>query len=254
VPDELCRFQSTGPSWAERAEFGELKAVLDPGGSKAWNGFLHSTQLGAAKIALGLNHGEDKPVIVDFGCGVGRWVRFFGERGASVVGIDITPEMLREAKKIGLPKDCSLVLTDGINIPLPDQSVNMVWCCGVLRFSLFVPDPVYRDIAVEMYRVLKPGGVVVNIEMYVDNPPEVFSRDFEDVGFITNDARVLHRYGGRPERFFLSPRMPMRFTLMGGRLCSAFRLRFDSATRQAPGLRDYLFVWSKEETDPKPSR
>jgi len=245
MPDELSRFQTTGLSWAERAEMGELHAVLSPTTSEKRNVFLHSTQLVAAKVALALNRGKDNPVIVDFGCGNGRWVRFFGQRGALVAGMDITPEMLSAARRFGVPERCSLVETDGINIPLPDQSVDMVWVCGVLRFSLFVPDPVYRDIAGEMYRVLKPGGFVVNIEMYVDNPPNAFTRDFENAGFVTKEMRIVQRYSGRFENYCLSPRLPKAFVKMGGMLCAAWRLRFDSATKESPGLRDYLFVWAK---------
>src|SRR5215471_1737493 len=247
MPDELSRFQITSPSWAERAELGELHSVLSPFASEKRNVFLHSTQLVAAKVALSLNRDKDNPVIIDFGCGTGRFVRFFGRRGASVTGVDITMEMLLAARRFGVPERCHLVEIDGINIPLPDQSVDMIWCCGVLRFSLLVPNPVYRDIAKEMYRVLKPGGFVVNIEMYVDNPPRAFTRDFEDAGFVTKDMRIVQRYSGRFENYCLSPRLPLGFVKMGGRLCAAWRLRFDSATKDSPGLRDYLFVWAKQE-------
>jgi ubiquinone/menaquinone biosynthesis C-methylase UbiE len=223
----------------------ELHAVLSPFTSEKRNAFLHSTQLAAANIALELNRGKIDPVIVDFGCGNGRWVRFFGRRGASVTGLDITPEMLSAARRIGIPEGCSLIETDGVNIPFPDRSVDMVWVCGVLRFSLFVPNPVYRDIADEMYRVLKPGGYVVNIEMYVDNPPGAFTSDFEDAGFVTKEMRIVQRYSGRFENYCLSPRWPLSLVKLGGKLCATWRLRFDSAAKNTPGLRDYLFVWAK---------
>ncbi len=247
MPDELCRFQITGPSWAERAGMGELHAVLSPFATAKRNVFLHSTQLVAAKTALTLNRDIENPVIVDFGCGTGRWVRFFGRQGASVTGVDITLEMLSAARQYGQPESCVLMQIDGINIPLPDRSVDLVWCCGVLRFSLFVPDPVYREIAQEMYRVLKPGGFVVNIEMYVDNPPDVFTRDFEDAGFATSEMRIVQRYSGRFENYCLSPRLPRKLVEIGGKLCAAWRMRFDSASKETPGLRDYLFVWAKQK-------
>jgi ubiquinone/menaquinone biosynthesis C-methylase UbiE len=243
MPDELTTFQTTGPSWADRANAGELKAVLSPTGSEARVRFLNAINIFAAKTVLTLN--RSKGVIVDFGCGTGRFVRFFAQHGYSVVGTEITEEMIDEATKIGIPQGTKLLLTDGIHIPLPDQSVDMIWCCGVLRFSLFVPEPVYQDIAKEMYRVLKPGGFAINVEMYVDNPPEIFTKDFEALGFRTKDVRVVHRYNGLLERISQLRFLPIKMVEFGGSLCAAYRYRFDSANRNTSGLRDYLFVWQK---------
>lgn len=246
MPDEIGRFQVAGPSWSERARAGELKAVLAPRGSERANRFLHATNLVAARRALGL--APRQAVLIDFGCGTGRFVRFFGAKGHRVIGTEITHEMLDEAMRLGLPRRSLLLRTDGILIPARDSSVDLIWCSGVLRFSLFIEDPVYRDIASEMYRVLKPGGSVVNLEIYVDRPPEVFLRDFEDVGFVTKQRHVIHRCDGRLERFFGSRYWPIKGLMLGAQISAGLRLLFDRADRPFPGLRDYLFVWSKPKT------
>ena len=120
-------------------------------------------------------------------------------------------DMLSQARKFGLPLGSQVCLTDGVSIPLRDRSVNMIWVCGVLKYSLFEPSsacrggsgpdtvtevPSYQEIAKEMYRVLKPGGYVVNVEMWVDAPPHVFTPDFENVGFATKQVRVLRQIFG----------------------------------------------------------
>jgi ubiquinone/menaquinone biosynthesis C-methylase UbiE len=220
-----------------------LNAVLSPYGTPTRNRFLHAVNSYGARVAASLT--PNKGALVDFGCGTGRFVRFFGQRGYSVIGTEITPEMLTEAERLGLSKGSKLLHTDGVHIPVPDGSVDNVWVCGVLRMSLFVADPVYDKIAEEMYRVLKPGGLVINLEMYVDTPPDVFTKDFENAGFVTADIRVLQRYVGRPERFFQWPRLPLWCVDIGGRLSAALRYRFDDPRRPYPGLRDYLFVWRK---------
>src|SRR5712692_8429302 len=97
----LTKFQTAGPSWAERAHCGELNAVLSPMGTERRNRFLHGVELYGAKKALALRRQEG--VLVDFGCGTGRFVRFFGQRGYSVIGTEITAEMLREARRLSLP-------------------------------------------------------------------------------------------------------------------------------------------------------
>src|SRR5262249_19720107 len=122
MPDELSRFQITSPSWAERAELGELHSVLSPFASEKRNVFLHSTQLVAAKVALSLNRDKDNPVIVDFGSGTGRFVRFFGRRGASGAGADKLMGVVLAARRVGDAERWCVGGIDGVRIPPPDQS------------------------------------------------------------------------------------------------------------------------------------
>jgi len=264
-------FETGGPTWAQRAVRGELKAVFSPDGSEQRNLFLHTITLYAARRALALTGSPG--VLLDFGCGTGRMLRFFAERGWSVIGTEITAEMLDAARSFGLPGDARIHLTDGVTIPVPDESVDLIWVCGVLKYSLFEPGavcrggsarsaeddpaeaqgksgekafvPVYRDIAREMYRALKPGGWVVNNEVYVDAPVEAFTFDFEEAGFVTWDVRVLQRYFEPLAKVLQSPRMPRWCVIGAARLYAARRFRLDDPRRDVPGLRDYLFVWSK---------
>jgi SAM-dependent methyltransferase len=154
--------------------------------------------------------------VLDYGCGTGRFIRFFGARGCRVIGTDITPQMFDEPHRIGLPPGCSVQLGDGSSIQLPDASIDMVWVSGVLRYSLFEPgapcrgggpevrgdsaakaitesNPPYALLAAEMFRTLRPGGIVAILEMYVDSPPSVFIHDFERAGFQTESVRLLQR-------------------------------------------------------------
>lgn len=173
---ESQRFHNKGQTWAERAKLGGLRTVLSPEGSERRNLFMHGIHLFAARRAARLE--QQNKTVLDFGCGAGRFVRFFGQRGWKVFGTEITPEMIEVTKQQDIPKDCHLYLTNGISIPLPDASVDVVWCCAVLRYSLLVKDPVYDKIAKEMFRVLRPNGWVVNVEMYVEQQPVIFTKDF----------------------------------------------------------------------------
>jgi SAM-dependent methyltransferase len=262
-------FETEGPTWGERASRGELSAVFSPDGADRRNLFCHTLSLYAAERALALM--REGGVLLDFGCGTGRMLRYFGARGWPVIGTEITPEMINEARRHGLPSGATIHLTDGVAIPLPDRSVDMVWVCGVLKYSLFEPGaicrggtgrsssgpqnrlskteppfvPVYRDVAREMYRVLRPGGWVVNNEVYVDAPPEAFTRDFEEIGFITHEVRVLQRYYEPFAKLLQSRYAPRWLVAALARLYAIRRFHFDDPRRMTPGLRDYLFVWSK---------
>ena len=96
-----------------------------------------------------------------------------------------------------------------------------------------------------MYCVLRPGAYVVNCEMYVDVPPEVFLQGFEEAGFETRNVSVLHRYGGRPERMLSHRFIPDRWITRAASLSALVRSTLDNPRRQVSGLRDYLFVWQK---------
>ncbi len=267
--DTRMSLETEGPSWAERAGRGELSAVFSPDGTERRNLFLHTVSLYGANRALALT--QERGVLLDFGCGTGRMLRFFAAHGWSVIGTEITPEMLDEARRLGLPDGAQVYLTNGVAIPLLNESVDMIWVCGVLKYSLIEPGavsrggsgrapsedgsghnakepafvPVYRDIAREMHRVLKPGGWVVNNEVYVDSPPAVFTQDFEDVGFATQDVRVLQRHFEPFSKFLQSPRVPRWCVSAAARFYAGSRFCFDDPQRQLPGPRDYLFVWSK---------
>jgi SAM-dependent methyltransferase len=243
MPDEKSLFETAGPSWAARASLGGLNAVLDPGGSARKNLYLHGIHIFGAKRALKCFPHDS--AIIDFGCGTGRFTAFFASRQRRVLGTEVTPEMLEQAKQECTVGSCEFALTDGISLPCASASVDGMWCCGVLRYSLFVSNPAYDRIAKEMYRVLRPGAYVVNCEIYVDVPPDIFLPGFEDAGFKTRNISVLQRYGGRLERLLSHRLIPDRWITRSASLSAFARAHLDNPGRHKPGLRDYLFVWQK---------
>jgi SAM-dependent methyltransferase len=243
MSDEKSLFQTAGPSWSARASLGGLDAVLDPAGSSRKNLFLHGIHLVGAKRAL--KYFPRDSAIIDFGCGTGRFTTFFASRQRLVLGTEVTPQMLEQAKKECTEGSCEFALTDGVSLPCASASVDGIWCCAVLRYSLFVPNPAYDRIAKEMHRVLRPGAYVVNCEMYVDVPPGIFLQGFEDAGFETRKIVVLQRYGGRVERVLSHRLIPERWITRSASLCAFARAHLDYPERYGAGLRDYLFVWQK---------
>jgi ubiquinone/menaquinone biosynthesis C-methylase UbiE len=243
MPDEVGRFGTAGLSWAERATLGGLRAVIGPSSSERNNQFSHGIHTyGARRAARTL---PVRASVVDFGCGTGRFTRFFAERGCTVLGTEITAEMVEGARVECSGVDCAFALTDGIRIPADDASIDLIWACGVLRFSLFGDAPVHDQIAAEMFRVLRPGGKVINLEVYVDQPPKTFQRDFETAGFVARPAHVLCRYGGTFEHYLKHPIWPDAWVGWLGRRCAQLRYHLDPPGRQERGIRDYLLVYDK---------
>lgn len=106
--------------------------------------------------------------VVDLGCGAGMdsliAARMVGAAGR-VVGIDMTPEMLRKAEaaaaRMGLT---NVEFREGYveDLPLPDGWADVVISNGVINLS---PDK--PRVFAEIHRVLRPGGRVQIGDMVV---------------------------------------------------------------------------------------
>ncbi|MFG1806672.1 class I SAM-dependent methyltransferase [Streptomyces sp. NPDC049040] len=107
----------------------------------------------AAVAALGLPPGGR---VLDAGCGTARALPLLraavGPAG-EVVGVDLTPEMLREAVRLGRRGDGALVEADGARLPLRTGAFDAVLAAGLVHH---LPDPAagLRELA----RVTRPGG------------------------------------------------------------------------------------------------
>jgi SAM-dependent methyltransferase len=103
--------------------------------------------------------------LLDAGCGAGRHVRAFGRRGAAVVGVDFSVELLAAARAAG---DARYVAADVRRLPFKDA----VFAHVVSLFTSFGYFDAAGDRAhvVEMRRVLRAGGTFV-IDFL--NPPRV---------------------------------------------------------------------------------
>jgi SAM-dependent methyltransferase len=108
-------------------------------------------------FTLGPIHEGDN--VLDVGCGAGVDTLFSAMMTGSpgkVVGIDLTPAMLKRAKKNLSKTDLkNVVFKEGSveNLPFPDEAFDVVTSNGALNL---VPDKA-RAFG-EIYRVLKPGG------------------------------------------------------------------------------------------------
>lgn len=107
--------------------------------------------LGAGAVGAG-------ETCVDVGSGTGtmtrRLAQLVGPTGR-VVGIEPNAEMRRVAAERAEPAGVSVAFQEGLAtaLPLPDASVDVVWCERVLQH---VPDP--QAALHEIARVLRPGG------------------------------------------------------------------------------------------------
>jgi len=89
--------------------------------------------------------------VLDLACGTGDLVARSRERGAAVVGLDLTPRMLVLARERKI--DSPLVAADMCLLPVASETFSVVTVGYGLRN---VPD--LPEALSEIHRVLKPGG------------------------------------------------------------------------------------------------
>jgi SAM-dependent methyltransferase len=97
--------------------------------------------------------------VLDLGCGTGR--AFDALRAAvgasgTVVGLDLTPEMLAAATDAARRGAGSLVLGDARQLPFTTGAFDTVFAAGLLPH---LPDP--ANGLTELARVVRPGGELV---------------------------------------------------------------------------------------------
>jgi 2-polyprenyl-6-hydroxyphenyl methylase/3-demethylubiquinone-9 3-methyltransferase len=105
------------------------------------------------RAVIGALDGLADPLVLDLGCGKGRFARRLTDRGLRVVGIDLSRAMLREAG--GIPR----VLGSGRQLPFADRTFDAVLAVETLQHV--------RNVAVtvsEARRVLRPGGRLVVVD------------------------------------------------------------------------------------------
>jgi ubiquinone/menaquinone biosynthesis C-methylase UbiE len=107
--------------------------------------------------------------VLDVGCGKGTWLLEFSQWGASAShlhGIDLDPQRVAKARE-KLPA-AELVCGNAAELPWPDSSFDVISQFTV--FTSILDLPLKQNVAREMFRVLKPGGVILWYDFRVDNP------------------------------------------------------------------------------------
>ncbi len=149
-------WRTVGSSYAKDDPLG---AICFDGAPSWFNQFLSHSHMAcfergweAAKL-----NGEDMRV-VDLGCGVGRWSRWLRNKGADVVGVDISRDMLRAAA----PAKSRRVQGSVSQIPLQDETFDMAVSVTVLQH---IPYEDQERAIAEISRLLRTGGTAFLIEI-----------------------------------------------------------------------------------------
>lgn len=97
--------------------------------------------------------------VLEIGCGAGRMTRHLASVFGEVVGVDVSGEMIRQAReRLAALENVQLHETSGVDFPmLPDEHFDLILSAYVFQH---VPSAaVIRSNLEDGWRVLKPGGV-----------------------------------------------------------------------------------------------
>jgi len=141
-------------------------AILAAGGSDAlsqwervaltsWGRYIAQAEERAILQVAGSSHRPG--LVLDTGCGEGRWTALLRKHGWEAICVDTDPVALAKCQERNPGVACMLVPRSGCRLPAADASVSLLLCIevpGVLESAWFQE---------EARRVLKPGGSLLGI-------------------------------------------------------------------------------------------
>ena len=103
--------------------------------------------------------------LLDVGCGVGKIHGLLKGQYRSLTGVDVSTASIEVARETH--PEVSYETYDGLTLPFPDGSFDLSMAICVFHH---VPPEQWVDLAREMVRVVRPGGICLVIEHNPFNP------------------------------------------------------------------------------------
>lgn len=121
--------------------------------------------------------------VVDIGCGTGATTAILYAAGLDIVGIDLSPNMIEQARRLNPGIDFAVGSMTAL--PLGDSSVRGV--CAWYSV-IHIPDAQLPAVFTEFHRALAPGGVVL-LAFQVGEQPRHLSEAFGETIDLTFHRR-----------------------------------------------------------------
>lgn len=96
-------------------------------------------------------------VCLEIGCGIGRMTEFIADLFQKTIGIDISGEMIKQARYRLVGNDITLLESDGEKVDVADESIDFAF--SYIVFQHFKTKKMLESNFKEVYRVLKSNGM-----------------------------------------------------------------------------------------------
>lgn len=163
----------------------DYTAVLIPSSKGLWNWYVNFIQRTA--VEGNLQHLSGKTVL-DLGCGVGRWSARLAIGNKRVIGIDLSREMVKHAKKQIAKKkllNVEFVVASAQNLPFAPEIFDATLSVTVLQH--IVDNVAFRSATSEMVRTLKSKGQIILLE-FMNNEFDNFNPQFPTISHDYEEA------------------------------------------------------------------
>ncbi|MEZ5484195.1 MAG: class I SAM-dependent methyltransferase [Lysobacteraceae bacterium] len=148
--------------WDSLARLDPDNAIIDPRDRRGWkNAYLSSMRDEAFASKLGA-FGLSNATVLDFGCGTGSASIGLRRQGHTVVGLDISPLLLKHARARCSDDGCIFAAIDGRTVPVQDATVD---ACTIYGVICYVPDDAEATALLRSIRAtMKAGAPLLMIE------------------------------------------------------------------------------------------
>jgi SAM-dependent methyltransferase len=154
-----------GTDWGKLTQKGYLASGMDPADRRGQkNYYIDVLQKMALEEVLELKGDE---IVLDFGCGSGRFSCWIAPKVKKVVGLEITPEMINLAENNREAKNAEFILYDGVHLPAFSHPFDLLLSVWVLQH---MGGDLLKKTVSELARYLKSGAKFYLIEQVSDNP------------------------------------------------------------------------------------
>ena len=153
--------------------------------------------------------------ILEIGCGNGDLLRDFikwGARPENVVGVELLPERVAEAKRL-CPGAIQIVQSNAAKLEFSDATFDLVFQSTV--FTSVLDPGMKEELASEMRRVLKPEGLILWYDYHMNNPrnPDVKGVKRKEIHTLFTDCDIYLR------RITLAPPIARQLAAQSWLLC-----------------------------------
>lgn len=113
-------------------------------------------------------------VVLDLGCGSGRWTKYVAHRVKLVEAVDPSEAVFAASRLVGKIPNVRITQASVSNIPFEDESFDFIICLGVLHH---IPDT--QQALTDLCKKLKPGGHILLYLYYsLDNRGSLYKGIF----------------------------------------------------------------------------
>lgn len=121
---------------------------------------------------------KDK-IVLDLGCGTGKFMQKFYNEATKYYGLDLSSEQLNIAKRKIHSNNVEFICCSAENIPLPDNSIDVIISTWVLGTILEIDRR--NKVLAEMKRILKNDGNIYLVENDIGGEFEEIRNRYPDI-------------------------------------------------------------------------